>query len=355
MELQFERIKLDSGTFEAASAMDIDGDGVLDIVCGGYWYKGPDFRQKIKMCDVMPEGEYFDDFSDYGMDVNGDGRVDVITGGWFGQTLRWRENPGDDGLWKVHDIDHCGSIETTRFLDIDGCGTVEVFPNTPGEPQAFYKLIKDDAGHGTGRFEKFVISQGPSGHGMGFGDIDSDGLIEIILCNGYLHQLGSVFEPWEFKHCFDQPMASVPMLVHDVDGDGRMDIIAANAHNYGLYWLQQQPDGTFVKHDVDTANAQYHDMQLVDIDGDGEVELVTGKRYRAHCGNDPGDNDPVQTCYFKIRNGAFEKHVVDAGPAEEHSGVGIYFWLADLDGNGYLDIVAPGKEGLYLFRNLGPQ
>lgn len=95
-------------------------------------------------------------------------------------------------------------------------------------------------------------------------------------------------------------------------------------------------------------------MQLYDIDNDGELELVTGKRYRAHCGNDPGDNDPVNVSYFKIRGGAFEKYVIDYGPAEEHSGVGIYFWLADLDGNGYADIIAPGKEGLYLFRNLGP-
>jgi len=31
--------------------------------------------------------------------------------------------------------------------------------------------------------------------------------------------------------------------------------------------------------------------------------------------------------------------------------MGIYFWLEDLTGNGYKDIVAPGKEGLYIFYN----
>ena len=47
------------------------------------------------------------------------------------------------------------------------------------------------------------------------------------------------------------------------------------------------------------------------------------------------------------------KQVIDYGPPGEASGCGIHFSVADLDGNGRLDIVAPGKDGLYLFRNLG--
>jgi len=35
--------------------------------------------------------------------------------------------------------------------------------------------------------------------------------------------------------------------------------------------------------------------------------------------------------------------------------VGIYFWVDDITGNGFKDVLAPGKEGLYLFKNMGPK
>ena len=358
MAIQFRKRLIDNVPYEAAAVFDVNNDGILDIVCGEYWYEGPDFAIKHKICDVEPVGEYFDDFSDYGMDVNGDGWLDIITGGWWGQTLRWRENPRGVGLWQVHDIDRCGNIETIRFCDIDGCGIPEVFPNTPGEPQAFYKLVVDEHGRGTGRFTKHVIGQGPSGHGMGFGDINGDGRVDIILARGWLEQPANPLEtPWAFHQEFDLGTASVPILAYDITGNGLCDLIVGQAHDYGLAWWEQRigPDGqrSWTRHEIDATVSQYHDLWLADIDGDGAPELITGKRWRAHNDADPGSADPVGIYYFKINGGQFTKYVIDYGPAGQASGCGIYFWVADINGDGRLDIVAPGKDGLYLFENLG--
>lgn len=94
-------------------------------------------------------------------------------------------------------------------------------------------------------------------------------------------------------------------------------------------------------------------MALADIDNDGKPELITGKRWRAHPAGDPGLNDPVGVYYYNIDGGAFERITLDYGSPERAGGVGIYLWVEDLDGNGWKDILAPGKEGLYLFKNKG--
>ena len=46
MPVRFRKQFISAETFEAAAVFDVDNDGVLDIVSGGFWYKGPDFRQK---------------------------------------------------------------------------------------------------------------------------------------------------------------------------------------------------------------------------------------------------------------------------------------------------------------------
>jgi len=356
--LRFDRIKLSDDAYEAASAADLNRDGKLDIICGAYWYPGPNFRKPHKMCDVLRQSEYYDDFSDFPMDVNGDGYDDVITGGWFGRTLAWRENPkGGTGEWKVHEIDRPGNIETIRYWDVDGDGRVEIIPNA-ADNVVVYRLVRAAGGEGTGKFEKTELRQGGIGHGLGFGDINGDGRGDFVGVSGWLEAPKEGLEGrWTWHPEFSFKQTSVPILVHDVDEDGLADLILGAGHGYGLWWYRQtrNPDGrrTWTKNVIDEDRSQYHDMMLVDIDNDKQPELVTGKRYRAHNGHDPGSNDPIGVYYFEINKGRFERVTLDYGPPDETAGVGLFFWVTDLDGNGWRDIIAPGKSGLYLFRNLG--
>jgi len=198
----------------------------------------------------------------------------------------------------------------------------------------------------------------PSGHGMGFGDINGDGRVDIILRDGWLEAPEDRLNgKWIFHEEFDLGRASIEIIVYDVNKDGLSDLIVGQAHDYGLHWWEQKKNSagnrTWIRHDIDLTCSQYHDLQMADIDNDGELELITGKRYRAHAGHDPGADDPVGLYYFKINKGNFQKNIIDYGNPDKASGCGIHFAIADVNGNGWLDIVAPGKEGLYLFENLG--
>jgi len=357
--IEWEKIKLDDGAYESAGVFDVNNDGKLDVVCGGYWYEAPDWK-KHKICDVRAEGEYYDDFSTIPMDINGDGFTDFITGGWWGKTLQWRENPkGQPVEWKTHNIDEVGSIETTRAWDVDGDGELEICPNTPGNPLVFFKLNRDSAGKGTGTFRKIQVTPEGQGHGLGFGDITGSGQGCFITPSGFWEPTGNPLEDkWVFHQEFSLGSASVPIIVADVNGDGVNELIVGQAHGYGLDYYTQKTEGgkrVWTKHPIDPWFSQYHEMQWVDIDGDGECELVTGNRFRAHCGNEAGETDMCGLWYFKWNGESFTKCVIDHGKKGEASGTGIFMWIGDLFGAGRLDIVAPGKEGLYLFKNLGPE
>jgi len=360
MPIKWRKQLIADERYEACGIFDVNGDGIPDIVSGAWWYEGPDFRKRHPIGAVEAVGEYFDDFSNIPLDVNGNGRLDYISGGWWSPALRWRENPGDsEKEWPLHDIDSCGSIERACAWDIDGDGEIEIVPNCPGTPLAVYKLEKDAGGRGTGVFAKTVIGKQPQGHGLGCGDIAGSGRCDLVLNDGWFEAPPSpLSEEWLWHPDFSLgEKAGVPILVVDMNGDGRNEIIAGGGHNYGLDWWDRVGDGAgarWVKHEIDPFNSQYHDLQWVDVDGDGECELVTGKRYRAHCGNDPGAGDDVGIYYFKWTGSGFAKQVIDYGPPRDGTGCGIYFAMADLTGNGLPDLVAPGKDGLYLFSNLGP-
>lgn len=359
-ELTFTRERIGAGTYEAAAAFDVNNDGVIDMVSGAYWYPGPDFKTAHKICDLQPMDTYYDDFSDYPMDVNGDGYLDIVNGAWWGMRLEWRENPkGQPVEWTTHEVAQVGNVERNLFCDFDGDGVPEVLPVT--RPVHIFKLERNAEGKGTGKFIQYTIDKGTGGHGLGAGDVNGNGKIDVVLPGGWIESPADPFnvEGWVWHEEFSLGSASVPILIFDVNKDGLNDLIVGEAHNYGLYWMEQGKgdDGarTWTKHMIEEHRSQYHDVQVHDIDNDGEMELVTGKRYWAHNGHDPGARDPLGVYYFEINGGAFERVTVDYGPSDRASGVGIYFWVEDIDGNGWKDIIAPGKEGLYLFRNQGDQ
>jgi hypothetical protein len=214
MPIKFKKQKLADETFESAGVMDVNGDGVPDIVSGSWWYEGPDFKKRHFIGEILTEGEYYDDFSTIALDVNGNGRPDFITGGFWGNTLRWRENPGDPkSEWPEHIIAEVGNVETTRAWDIDGDGNCEIIPNTPGGPLRIFKL------NGNGAFKCHTIYNEAQGHGLGCGDIAGNGRMDIVLANGWLEAPPDPYQgKWQWHPEFN--LRCVRLIVVGTEGYG---------------------------------------------------------------------------------------------------------------------------------------
>ena len=244
-QVKFKKQMIASESFESVGVFDVNNDGHPDIVSGSFWYEGPGFVQRHFIGPISrtgPNGEYWDDFANIPLDVNGDGRTDFVTGDWFSKNIRWFENPGNDGQWKEHLIDTTGNVETIRGWDVDGDGTLEIVPNNPGNPLKFYKLEKDASKKPTGKFMKVVVAPTQE-HGLGFGDINGDGRGDFVVSNGWVEAPENPLqEKWSFHQEFNLGTASIPILIEDLNSDGKNDLIVGQAHGYGLDWYEQKID-----------------------------------------------------------------------------------------------------------------
>ena len=349
---KFRKQIVSTESYETAEVFDVDRDGKLDIVSGAYWYRGPAFTKKTKIGEVAQHGEYYDDFSTIPIDVNNDGYLDFVTGGWWGNSIRWRENPKGRAVpWPEHLIAECGNVETTRAWDVDGDGTIEIVPNNPNRPLLCFRLNKSKQS-----FDKYVLYE-KQGHGFGFGDINGDGRGDFILPDGWLEAPADRWKSqWTFHPEFRLGETGIPVIVADLNKDGKNDLIVGQGHSYGLYWYEQQFDKTantraWLRHDIDTKNSQFHALIWQDIDNDGRPELVTGKRYRAHDDKDDGAADDYGLYYYKWDGNEFQKNTIVFGPKGTGKGTGNYFAIADLRQRGKKDIVVAGKDGLWIFYN----
>ncbi len=339
--------------FEAASIFDVNRDGKPDIFCGGFWYEGPTWKKHF-VREIPEIDQYFLDFANLPLDVNGDGWTDVITAAWHNQTVAWIRNPGHgDGKFEVFDIDKPGNMETAILTDVNGDGTPDVLPNIM-DRAAWYEFSKDLSSSLGIQWIKHGLPSDVAGHGIGAGDLNGDDRCDIVGPKGWLEQPARSDGTWLWHPEFELGTASVSILVHDVDGDGDADLIWGLGHGYGIYWLEQGRDSKgqriWNKHLIDKDWSQAHFFLLADLDNDGQKEVVTGKRYRAHNGRDPGENDPLCIYYYRFDRiqKQWSRHVIhESGRV----GFGINTMAADLDGDGDIDIVAPGKSGLYWLEN----
>jgi hypothetical protein len=372
---------------EGVTAADVNNDGTLDVVAGDVWYQAPakgtaahTDGSKWVVQEVRQPGDfvagkgYSNSFANFAWDMNKDGWTDVVIVGFPGDPFHWYQNPGKDGgHWAEHVIWTSACNESPEFEDLNGDGVPEFIVGSQPEAQmgfvqipsvdkvasqfAFHAVSEPSAepadrpnrGLDNGTFKYY--------HGLGAGDMNGDGHRDIIIGHGWWESPGdlSKTDKWTFHPIrtgsVDNPQ-TLPSVANiyadDLDMDGDADLFLSSAHQYGVWWVENKGDDGWESHLIDKSYSQTHAVETVDINGDGQLDYVTGKRFFAHNGGDPGGMDPVVMHWYEVKRTkgqapVFVSHEIVAGRG---TGVGTQFEIHDMNADGKPDIVLSNKKGV---------
>ena len=347
---------------EGVAVADLNKDGKLDIVAGYFWFEAPTWtrHEMAPSRTFEPRKEYCNSFLNFGMDVNLDGWDDVVIIDYPGKPAFWFENPKKQKVteWKRHIIADSVGIanESPNFVDIDGDGRLDILCGDKAKKQIIW--LKAPTKKGETKWKRFNLTQEKvSGteifsHGIGWGDINQDGLKDVVIREGWFQGTKDLNAGnWEFHPAnLGEPCSH--MQVFDVNGDGKNDVVSASAHALGVWYYEQINENgsiNFKTQTMSTTTAQTHSSIMADLDGDGKKEYITGKRFLAHNGRDAGDADAPILMYFEFdskQKPYWKEHIID-----NDSGSGLNVAVADMNKDGKLDIIIANKNGVFLLEN----
>ena len=391
----FKKLKLDGHYWsEGAMLGDLNRDGRPEAVSGPYWWEAPDFSRRHEIYSPKatftlkrPDGAEekipgfegglgkknaysTDNFFCFVHDLNQDGWNDVLTYGLPGTPAYLYLNPaGKEQHWARHQVFDAVDNESPTFVDVTGDGLPEIVCNSGG---TFGYASPNWSGVTAKWLFTSITGKGPWGnfnHGLGVGDVNSDGRMDILERGAWWEQPkpGGSDELWKRRPVMFSPGGGAQMFAYDVNGDGLQDVITSIAgHGYGLGWYEQlrekDSEGApqFKAHvfmnkepsenRYGVVFSQLHAVELVDVDGDGLKDIVTGKCFWAHGPTgDPDPGAPAVLYWFQLVRGSNGK--VDLIPRliDDDSGVGRQIGIGDANGDGLQDFIIGNKKGTFVF------
>jgi hypothetical protein len=239
-------------------------------------------------------------------DFNGDGKIDLAVAafGWrkTGQ-VAVLENKTTNVLqpsFVTHTIDpRPGAIHVVP-ADLNADGKMDFVTVLAQEHETVLAFINKGTGDFT--FDRKVIYAAPhpnwGSSGIQLIDLDKDGDLDVLLTHGDTFDDGIV-KPYHgiqwlenrggypfVEHTLAQMPGVHRAVAVDLDGDGDLDIVAGALLAGGsdvdektlpaLAWLEQTKPGTFVRHTIEMGFPRHATLAVGDIDGDGDVDIVTG-------------------------------------------------------------------------------
>jgi len=283
-------------------------------------------------------------------DLDCDGRMDLLTCSFDGYKVWSIMNNGDGTMTATAIAEFLNWPRTLDVGDLDGDGDLDILAggaNYVDSSGDIYWLKRESSGSYSMSTVLHLNSNGVLINRLA--DLDGDGDLDhveilydgsscsISWSNNTLSEAGSV--GWGSSHTIGDGLLLVDLEAGDIDGDGDMDLVAADDDADTVYWYENDgsPDDGWLRHDVATGLDGASSVELCDIDEDRDLDIVA-----------VGSNAD-KLVYYENRGLSWTAHDILTGFGDPMSVA-----CADMDSDGDVDfIVSVDSDDVIWVENLG--
>ena len=346
---------------------DLNGDGNMDVLSASRydnsisWYKndgnGIFFKQLITKDANGP-------WAVYAEDIDGDGDVDVLSVNEYDNTIVWYSNNGKESFKANTVISKVEDIWTIYAADVDFDGDVDILTETEDENNIIWYENNGEAEPSFTFHDWLTSSVNAEPYTIIATDLDDDGDEDIVSdWNPYYDSNATSYLHWRENNGAEQPSFSGvnialdsagPCLyacsaveVADLDGDGDFDLVGGSRYEARLFWYENKGmhDGAFkfTERPIDVSGRNHPwtrgprrltgmNLEFADLNHDRRLDIVLQE----------STSKNVWLEQPQSLNDAWKIHLIGDIHPDRSTGL----LLTDIDGDGDLDLFNGGYSGL---------
>jgi VCBS repeat protein len=327
---------------ESIAAADLDGDGDQDLLVMLQgpemlgWYENLDGAGAVWSPRTMLSGAGVG-FRGIPADIDGDGDQDVlaILRLTDAGALVWAENDAGDGSsWTVRTL--ATTLQTTYSVataDVDRDGDLDAIATGPGDEVAWYENLD---GNGSSWLLRPVSTQLEGTTAIAPADVDGDGDLDLAISSvdaasvAWYENVAGDGSAWTTRTVTTTATDVLSLLVGDIDGDGDHDLVSTQQYSSSIAWYRHEAvhaTACFVPGaNLVTGAGRPYALAPADVDGDGDLDVVSGEELRAAWYENVAQGTSWVTHTAGTANDTFRSIAV-----------------ADLDGDGDADVIGGAR------------